>query len=324
MAVTGSEVTTKRGLAPLGRCSALAITRRVRLQLSSAWPPGWGTGPQPRSGGQAGEVSAATDGTALSQTLQRHRGEIVGDRTNQALVARQTEDVVDAVRLAPGHELVPGKAGIGAQQDLDPRPPGTDLADDPGHFSRSAGGRVDVRPPELGGEQVPAAEYVQRQIAVAVVIAVEEPAFLMAVQRIIRGIEVEDDLPGRRLVRLEEEVDEQPFDRRAVMADLVIARWLGRCVLEPVQRALAGKRRAIFTPGGELACQGREHRVEAELIMVDHILIAERDPEHPLRHHGLDRVFDLRLGAAIGKTGREPPDQADRPIGGAEQQRAGV
>ena len=31
----GSEVTTKRGFEPLGRCSALATTRRSRLQLSS-------------------------------------------------------------------------------------------------------------------------------------------------------------------------------------------------------------------------------------------------------------------------------------------------
>jgi hypothetical protein len=153
---------------------------------------------------------------------------------------------------------------------------------------------------------------------------VEEAALLMPVQRVIRGVEVENDLLGRRRVRLEEQVDEQPFDRRAVMADLVVARRLGRCVLEPVQSALAGKRRAILTPGGELASEGREHRVEAELIMVDHILIPKGDAEHPLRHHGLDRVLDLRLGAAIGKTGREPSHQADRPIGRAEKQPAGI
>jgi hypothetical protein len=108
------------------------------------------------------------------------------------------------------------------------------------------------------------------------------------------------------------------------MADLVVARRLGRRVLEPVQRALAGERRAILTPGGELAGERCEHRVEAELIMVDHILIAERDPEHPLCHHGLDGVLDLLLGTAIGKTGREPSHQADRPIGRAKQQPAGV
>ena len=74
--------------------------------------------------------------------------------------------------------------------------------------------------PELGRQQMPAAEHVKRQVAVAIIVAVEEPAFLMAVQRIVGGVEVEDDLLGRPVVRLEEEVDEQALDRRGVMAIL--------------------------------------------------------------------------------------------------------
>ena len=41
-----------------------------------------------------------------------------------------------------------------------------------------------------------AAEDIERQIAIAVVVAVEEAAFLMAMQRIVGGIEIEDDLRG--------------------------------------------------------------------------------------------------------------------------------
>ena len=59
-------------------------------------------------------------GTALGQALGRGCGQLVGDGADQALVAREAEDVVDAVRLAPSHELVAGKARIGAQQDLAP------------------------------------------------------------------------------------------------------------------------------------------------------------------------------------------------------------
>jgi hypothetical protein len=142
--LAASEVTTKRGFGPLGRCSALATTRRARLQLSSAWPPGWGTGPQPRSGGQAGEVGEAAHRAGLGQALGFSASELVGDGADQALIARQTKDVVDIIRLAPRHQLVAGKARIGAQQDLDPRPPGTDLADDAGDFIGGAGGRIDV------------------------------------------------------------------------------------------------------------------------------------------------------------------------------------
>ena len=42
-----------------------------------------------------------------------------------------------------------------------------------------------------------AAENVKRQVAVAVVIAVEEAALLMAMQRVVGGVDVEDDLLRR-------------------------------------------------------------------------------------------------------------------------------
>jgi hypothetical protein len=82
---------------------------------------------------------------------------------------------------------------------------------------------------------------------------VEEAALLMPVQRVIRGVQVENDLLGRRRMRLEEQVDEQPFDRRAVMADLVLARRPGGCVLEPVHVLLPASgaqflRRAVSLP----------------------------------------------------------------------------
>jgi hypothetical protein len=152
----------------------------------------------------------------------------------------------------------------------------------------------------------------------------EEAALLMPVQRVIRGVEVQNDRRGRRLVCLEEQVDEQPFDGRCVVADLVVTARHQRRVLEPVQGALAGERRAILAPGGELAGKGREHRVVPELVMVDQVLVPERDAEHALRHHRLDRVLDLRLGTVVTETRREPRRQADRPIGRPEQQRPGI
>jgi hypothetical protein len=106
----------------------------------------------------------------------------------------------------------------------------------------------------------------------------EEAAFLMAVQRIIGGVEVEDDLLGRRRVRFEEEVDEQTFDRRPVVADLVVARRSPRGVLEPVQRAFASQRGAGLAPGGELARERRQHRVVAQLVVIDQILVAGAMP----------------------------------------------
>jgi hypothetical protein len=153
---------------------------------------------------------------------------------------------------------------------------------------------------------------------------VEEATFLIAVQGIVGRIEVENDLLGRPLVRLEEEVDEQALDRRIVVPDLVVARGLDRCVLEPVQGALAGERRAVPALGCELAGENREHRIVAQLVVVDQVLIPERDTEHPLRHHRRDGMFDLRPGAVVDEARCEPPDQMDRPIGRAEQQPASL
>jgi hypothetical protein len=144
---------------------------------------------------------------------------------------------------------------------------------------------------------------------------VEEAAFLMAVQGVIGRIEVEDDRFGRRPVRLEEEVDEQAFDGRRGMADLVVTARKRRRVLEPVQGALPGERRAVLALGLELVGQRRQDRIMPQLVMVDQILVAERDADDPLHHHRFDAVLDLGLDPIILEAGGNPPDQPDRPIG---------
>ena len=63
----------------------------------------------------------------------------------------------------------------------------------------------------------------------------EELAFLVAVQRIVGGIEIEDDLLGRLVMGIEEDIDEQCLDRRRVVADLVITRRFGTAQFQPVQ-----------------------------------------------------------------------------------------
>jgi hypothetical protein len=263
------------------------------------------------------EVDEAPRRATLGQALGCGGGELFGDDADQAVIAGEAEDVVDAVGFAPRHQLVPGEAGVCPQHDLNPRPAGADLADDPFDLGQGPGRGVDVRAPQLGREQMPPAEHVQRQITVAVVVTVEEPALLMAMQRLparvgergpnpalsgqFRRVEIEDDRLGRRPVRLEEESDEQTLDRRRVVADLGVARGLGRRVLEAVQRALAGERGAILALRLELAGEGCQHRVVPQLLVIDEILIAERNAEHPLRHHRLDAVLDL-----VGAPGRPP------------------
>jgi hypothetical protein len=151
----------------------------------------------------------------------------VDNLANQSAIARQPKQKIDAVVLAPSHQPLAGKARIGAQHDAYSRPAAADLGDNPAHFFDAAGTGVDVSRAQFGRQQMPAAVDVKRQIAVVVVVAVEEASLLMAMQRVVGGIEVKNDLWRRRGVRVEKEIDEQTLDLRRVIADLVVTRRFG-------------------------------------------------------------------------------------------------
>ena len=195
------------------------------------------------------------------------------------------------------------------------RPASADLRHDAGDLLHRPGASVDVGFAQLRRQEMAAAEHVKRQIAIAVVIAVEEAALLMAVQRVVGGVEIEDDLLRRAAMRLDEQVDQQPLDHRRIVADLVIAGRQRPAELQPVQRRLARHRRAILAPRFQLAGEDRHHRVMAQLIVIDEVLIAERQSEHPLADQRLDLVLDQVLAARVAEAGGEPIDETDRPVG---------
>jgi hypothetical protein len=95
-------------------------------------------------------------------------------------------------------------------------------------------------------------------------------------------------------------------------------------VLQPVQGRLAGERRAIRAFGLQLPGQRRQHRIVAQLLVIDEVFITESDGEHPLADQRRQPVLDQVAAAIIAKTGSEPIDKPDRLLRGAQQQRAGV
>jgi len=115
-----------------------------------------------------GEVGKAARRTPVGEAFGLSGGQLVGDGADQAVVAGEPEQIIDGIRLAPRHQLVPGKARIGAQDDLHARPAGPDLDHDTFDLVDRAGRGIDIRASELGREQVPPAEHVQRQVAVTV------------------------------------------------------------------------------------------------------------------------------------------------------------
>jgi hypothetical protein len=61
-----------------------------------------------------------------------------------------------------------------------------------------------------------------------------------------------------------------------------------------------------------------------QLVVIVHVLIAERDADDPLPDQGRESVHHLVLLAAILKAPRDPLDQPDRAIRVPQQQRATV
>ena len=153
----------------------------------------------------------------------------------------------------------------------------------------------------------------------------EEPAFLRAVQGIVGGVQVEHDPLGRPPVGLQEQIDQQVGERLRVVGDLVVA--LGRShrrVLQALERALAGERRAVHPLGREPLGEQRQQRIVAQLVVVAHVLVAQSDTADPLPHQGRTAVHHLVLLAPIHEAGRHPVDRTDRPIRVAQQQRAAI
>ena len=101
-----------------------------------------------------------------------------------------------------------------------------------------------------------AAEDVERQVAIAVIVAVEEPLFLVAVERQIGGIESGHDLPGWLGESFEEQVDQEPIERVRVAVDLFLASRFGGAQFEAIQGAFAGQGLLGLAFTGEEAEEG--------------------------------------------------------------------
>ena len=109
------------------------------------------------------------------------------------------------------------------------------------------------------------------------------------------------------------------------MPDLVIARGgiRGR-MLQPVERALAGQRRGSGIIRLEPAQQGPEHGVMPQVVVVDEVLVAERQAEDALPHQAPHPMGDESGMTPIAKARGEPVNEPDGPIRRAEKKSPGI
>ncbi len=102
------------------------------------------------------EVSEESDGLLLLVEEGLGLSQLGGDGVLKSRVAGQAEQIVHLMLLTPPHQLFPGKAGVGPQQDLDLRPDTPQAGDDALDLFEGIGGGIDVGGPEQGREQMAA------------------------------------------------------------------------------------------------------------------------------------------------------------------------
>ncbi len=166
-------------------------------------------------------------------------------------------------------------------------------------------GPVDLGRAQITDQQPLAAEHIQRQETVMIVVAVEETAFLAPVHRIVGGVEVEDEFLGRLRMRRDEALHQGLVDTPRPVPP--------SGVLEAAQRRRAGQGTVPLGRRlqGEIVAKGR--------VVVD-VLVAQRQPEHPLAQHGGKMMRHLALLPDIDQPPRNASRQTRKPVRLTKQQ----
>src|SRR5947208_3178889 len=105
--------------------------------------------------------------------------------------------------------MIATETAIATDEDLYPRPLLAESGNDATEVLQRSGGVVDVGRPQERQQRLIAAEDVQRQVAVGVVIAVKKAAELMTVQREVGRVQVEHEACGRQQILLAERLYEE-------------------------------------------------------------------------------------------------------------------
>ena len=202
----------------------------------------------------------------------------------QAAVPGDPHDVVHAVALAPAEHPRPAEAAVAAEDDAHAGPLPPEARHEQFQYRARVLRAVALRAAQVRDKQPVAAEHVEGQEAVAVVVSVEEASLLHPVDSVVRRVEVEHQLVRRLRETCDELLHHEPGERDVELA--------ARAVLEPAQRAR--KRQRAFAPHGRL-----QQRVLRELGLVVQVLVPRRQAEDALAEHVGRRMPDLAPLAGV-------------------------
>ena len=188
--------------------------------------------------------------------------------------------------------------------------------------------------PQARAQQLLPGEDVERQAAIVSVVAVGKAPFLVAVQPVVGGVEIEHDALGLARLRLNVEIGQQTVHRTRVENDLLVTALrvgVGRGSLEAVESALAGTGVAAVLGSAALlafevlfATQQGQQRVGPQLIVIVEILITQHQPVDALGDQFSHAVFDLPGLPMIPEAAGELPQDAGALLGLAQQHAAAV
>lgn len=226
----------------------------------------------------------------------------------EAGVFRKTYHVVDfGLGFDPGEKLIPAKATVGAQDDACLFPKAfPDLGNDELEGFKGAFCSVDIGFAEFGPKWDVPAKCIEREVAIVAIVAVIKGSFLLAVKRVVGGIEVDDDGPAFAGDALDSFFDEEIAKLFGMGLDLLLLVDFVAAKFESIEGAFSGQSfafvlivKALPTQKVVPSASGGEDGVMPELVLVVEVFISERKAMDPLAEKLWQRMLDESLVAMV-------------------------
>jgi hypothetical protein len=226
---------------------------------------------------------------------------------------RDAENVVETVGPTPVENLGTAIVTVGAQEDLGIRPVGADCAQQAAQEGANLLAAGPFGGTKNGGDEAALAiEHHDRLKAVFVVMGIEEPQLLAAMDRVEGVVDVERDPFG--------DLTERP----AIKIDQGVAHAQQGARVGQVFQTRDGRLRTQFAVRGSKVMRHLEYRIDAKIVGVVAVWVAGSDHQEAEADDIGERVRDLIRHARILDTASEAISDAEPLLDLSQHQDAAV